>query len=145
MLFQPDHIVKIENGKKTVTRRLWKRWHVKIGGTYPAQKYMYQPRAECPLIHCEDRYLQPLGDMTEEDADKEGGYTLEEYRNLWEEINGVPFLNRQVVYVIEFQYAGPGSEGVGGSLKKSKLSNDLKARKINKQTELLDFPAHDPN
>ena len=104
MLFQKDHIKLIKRGEKVVTRRRWKRWHAKVNGVYPCQVKMYQSKKECPLIKCIKRYEQKLGDMTEDDALKEGGYTLKEYKELWRDINGVPFDEEEVVKVVEFEY-----------------------------------------
>lgn len=111
MLFQPEHIDKTRLGKKTETRRIWKSWHAKVGGVYPMQTKMYQPRVECPLIKCTNRYMQPLGEMTEENAKAEGGYTLEEYKAVWERINLIPWDDSMVVYVVVYKYFGEGRDG----------------------------------
>lgn len=47
-------------------------------------------------------YKQRLKEMTENDAEKEGGYTLEEFKEIWEKINKVWEPNLEV-YVIGFQ------------------------------------------
>lgn len=104
MLFKPEHIEMIKNGTKTVTRRIWKSWHVKVGRTYPAQIRMYQPRHGCPLILVTDRYIQSLGEMTEKDANKEGGYTLEQFIKRFEEITKNPWDPELEVYVVEFDF-----------------------------------------
>ena len=52
MLFKPYLVTEILAGRKTATRRDWKRPHAKVGGTYPVQAKMYQPRIECPIIEC---------------------------------------------------------------------------------------------
>lgn len=106
MLFKPEHIKMIEDGNKTATRRIWERWHIKVGGIYPAQVRMYQPKIECPLIRVNNRYLQALGDMTEKDADKEGGYTLNQFIKRFEEITKRTWEPELVVYVGEFEYVG---------------------------------------
>lgn len=104
MLFKPEHIRMILEGKKTATRRLWKRWAVKVEGVYPVQTQMFQTKEECDVfIRVTDRYKQELGEMTEEDAKKEGGYTLDEFKERWEEITGQEFDPEQVAYVIEFE------------------------------------------
>ncbi len=46
-------------------------------------------------------YLQRLGDMTEQDAWEEGGYTLEEYQKVWRISNGHYDPDVQV-YVVKF-------------------------------------------
>jgi len=103
MQFTPEHIEKIKRGEKTVTRRDWKRAMVKVGGVYPAQTQRYQRKSECDVFfRVIALYRQRLGDMTEEDAKKEGGYTLEEFEKVWKEINGWWDPNR-VVWVVEFE------------------------------------------
>ena len=54
------------------------------------------------VIEC---YQEPLGEMTDADAQKEGSYDLAGFREAWEAINGawVPGL---VVDVVEFEYVG---------------------------------------
>lgn len=76
--------------------------------TYYAKEYMYQPKAEARVwYHVARVYTQRLGDMTEEDARKEGGYTLEEFKKVWEEINETPWNPDEVVYVYEFERVEP--------------------------------------
>ena len=88
MLFKPEHVKLIETDFKTATRRIWKRPHAKVGGSYPVQTRMFQPKKECLyFIRPIKIYRQRLGDMTEKDADKEGGYTLDEFKDVWIEIN----------------------------------------------------------
>jgi len=54
-----------------------------------------------------DVYEQPLGEISEVDADREGGYTLAEFRETWEEINGEDSWDpTKEVWVVEFEYAG---------------------------------------
>lgn len=109
MLFKPHHIDMIRKGIKTATRRRWKRSHAKTGGTYAVQKKMYEPRVECPIIKANRVYVQRLGDMTEEDARKEGGYTMEQFKQIWLDVCGVPLDPNEAVHVVEFDYVGEGA------------------------------------
>lgn len=102
MLFKPYLVTEILAGRKTATRRDWKRPHAKVGGTYPVQARMYQPRSECPIIECTTFYRQALKDMTEADARAEGVEDLAEFKRIWTEING-EWIPEKVVYVIEFR------------------------------------------
>lgn len=105
-MFQPHHIELIAKGIKTATRRRHKRPMERVCGTYYAKEYMYQPKAEARVwYHVKRVYAQRLGDMTEEDARKEGGYTLGGFREIWEEINEVPWNPDEEVYVYEFERA----------------------------------------
>lgn len=105
MLFLSEHIEMIKNGTKTVTRRRWKRWAVKVGGVYACQTKMFQKKEDCEVfIRVTDRYYQPLRHMRPWDAHLEGGYSLEEFKELWEEITGEPWNPKDRVHVIEFEY-----------------------------------------
>lgn len=43
-----------------------------------------------------------LGDFTEEDAKREGGYTLDEFKNVWKTLHG-EWNDNEIVYVITFE------------------------------------------
>lgn len=112
MMFKKDHIKKIKNGTKTATRRKW-AWRMRKpdggrhnDGVYGAKTRIFQPLSKREVFYkVKSVYKQKLGDMTEEDADKEGGYNLLEFKVLWELMHGRgswhPWLT---VYVVEFEY-----------------------------------------
>lgn len=89
MLFKPHHIEMIKSGIKTETRRNWKRKMAKVGGTYPVQIKMFQPKIECELIKANYIFLQELGLMTEAEANREGGYTLSEFKEIFEHVSKI--------------------------------------------------------
>lgn len=107
MLFNPEHVKPILSGEKIQTRRVWKRCHAKVGGTYRAKLKMlsrdYFARLKVTGIRQER-----LGDISEADAKAEGGYTVESYRQEWIEINGT-WDPDQVVYVISFVMVALGT------------------------------------
>lgn len=109
MLFKPKHIDRIREGEKTVTRRDWAENYNRpsVGSVQMATTEMFQSDEECDCyIRILDVFQQPLGEMDDEDARKEGGYeSLEEFQVSWEEIVGEwdPVL---VVDVVEFEYVG---------------------------------------
>lgn len=103
MLFKPYHIDMIKSGIKTETRRNWKRKMAKKGGIYPVQTRMFQPKKECELIKAKYVFQQRLGDMTEEEAQREGGYTLSQFKETFEKINGF-WDDDLVVYVVGFEH-----------------------------------------
>lgn len=108
MLFQKEHIEQIRNGEKTVTRRDWRRRQAREGGVYIASTEMFTSHEEADCyIQVTDVYQEQLGEMDDRDAEKEGGYTLEEFQRLWEYINGEPWDPEKEVYVVEFEYVGP--------------------------------------
>lgn len=107
MLFKPEHIGMIEKDIKTATRRDWEKPMAKVGGVYRTKTNLMS-RDYYQVIEVKKMYLQRLGDMTEEDAQKEGGYTLKKFRDIWIEINGF-WSDDFVVTVIEFKYAARGN------------------------------------
>lgn len=110
-MFQDHHIEQIRTGEKTATRRDWKRSQVKEGGVYmatPIEMGLFAGHDDCDCyIRVGSVYEQPLGEMIEEDAKKEGGYTLEEFEQAWREINGEDSWDpEKEVTVVEFEYVG---------------------------------------
>lgn len=107
MLFKDFHWYPMFLGVKTYTRRLWVKPKVKIGGKYDVtHKMMYHPEDVVGYIHVSEIYKQPLRMMTEEEAYKEGGYTVETYRKVLCEIARDDWENLQyaVPYVIKFTF-----------------------------------------
>ena len=60
------------------------------------------------IIKATKIYKQRLGDMTEQDAWHEGGYTLKEYKDVWRDING-EWDDEQIVTVVAFSKVGKGN------------------------------------
>ena len=110
MLFRPEHIQMILNGTKTETRRDWKRRMAKVGGEYKVKKTMLS-KEYYATIKCTTLFRQRLGDMTEQDAQAEGGYTLKEYKQVFKDIYGF-WDDNKVLYVIRFEYVGKGNTPV---------------------------------
>lgn len=110
MLFKPRHIELIREGVKTATRRDWKDQYARPneGSIVMAVPEMFATDDECDCyIRVESIYQQPLGEMTQADAVKEGGYTLRGFRDEWEQINGADsWSDDLVVDVVEFEYVG---------------------------------------
>jgi hypothetical protein len=105
MLFKPEHIKMIKEGKKTQTRRNWKRRMVKKDGIYKVKTQMLSKEYHCK-IKVKDVYKQRLKDIGFCDAVKEGGYSVEEYKEVWERING-SWDDNMEVYVIDFELYNP--------------------------------------
>lgn len=103
MLFSPEHIDMIDREEKTVSRRMWKRKMVKVGGIYATQTKRYQKKSEARVfIEVTGLYEQPLREMTEEDCLKEGGYTPEQFKQVWINIYG-EWNDDDVPWVVEFK------------------------------------------
>ena len=106
MLFKPEHVDMILAGKKTQTRRAWKRPMAKIGGVYRVKTKMLSKEYHC-LIEVVAIRKEKLKLITEADAKLEGYGTVWQYITVWELING-SWDGNQEVYVIDFRVNGGG-------------------------------------
>ena len=75
VIFQPENIQKILEGKKTQTRRLGK-YQLKVGRVYGIKDRWFAKATA--YVRITRRFKQRLGDISTEDLQKEG------YRNIWE-------------------------------------------------------------
>lgn len=87
MLFKPEHKQMILEGKKTATRRVWKKPRVKVGGIYKCKTKMLSKDyfAKIKVLRL---YKQKLYAMKNKDAIKEGYSNLKEFEKVWIKING---------------------------------------------------------
>ena len=85
LIFKRDHIEQILQGIKTQTRRMHKR-PLKAGRIYDIKKDWYHSTGiKIKIIKA---YAQRLDDISKEEALAEGGYTVEEFKEVWRRING---------------------------------------------------------
>lgn len=91
----------ILSGKKTATRRVWKRPMVKVGGIYKA-KLKRLSKDYFAKIKVTKLFKQRLGDMWSEDWLKEGYKSRFDFVDVWVQING-NYSSFLEVYVIEFE------------------------------------------
>lgn len=107
MLFKPYHVYPVvtdeETYQKTESRRIWTKPRVTIGSIQPAMTKMLVKSSRFAEIEILELYEQALEEMTEDNARREGGYTLEMFKFLWQRINKVPFNPKTVVWVIVFR------------------------------------------
>ncbi len=106
ILFKKFHIEPIKAGTKISTRRKGKkRWREgSIHQCYTKLPFSKGGAIPFAPVRIERVYEQSLGEMTEQDAKKEGGYTLDEFRKRWAEMHG--FWNpTETVWVVEFHLA----------------------------------------
>ncbi len=82
--------VKKQTSRKAKDPRLQKGVRVRAQVTYFAD------------LEIEDVYRKKLGEFNEEDARREGGYTLEEFKEVWKKLHG-KWDDRESVYVIKFR------------------------------------------
>jgi len=99
LIFKREHLELILEGVKTQTRRRHKRL-LKAGKIYDIKKDWYHSTGH--KIKITKVYRQRLGDITPEEAQDEGGYTIEEFKDVWRRISGAWDPNEFVV-VYEFK------------------------------------------
>lgn len=93
--FMPVHVEPIRKGIKTQTSRKGLDPRIRIGAKIEA----YTKFAELRVV---DLARKKLGDFTEEDAEREGGYTLEEFRRAWKKLHG-EWNPNETVNVVKFK------------------------------------------
>lgn len=93
--FSWKHAHNIVNGIKTQTSRKAKNPGLKIGKMARGSVTGF---ADLQII---DIYRKRLGDFDEEDARREGGYTLDEFKEVWKSLHG-EWNPDESVYVIRF-------------------------------------------
>lgn len=101
ILFKEYHIKLILDGTKTQTRRVWKDQRMKVGSIHQIKTSFFNTDFFAKILITGVR-KERLGDITEEDARKEGGYSVEQYKKVWETINGL-WQDDLKVYVIDFR------------------------------------------
>lgn len=101
MLFKPEHVGLILSGRKTQTRRVWKKSRARVGAVHKAKTALFSPD-HFALIRITGLRRERLGDITLEDVRREGYDTLEEFKEVWVRINKTwdPELE---VYVVSFE------------------------------------------
>lgn len=107
MLFKPEHEEMILEGRKTVTRRMWKKPMVKVGGIYKCKKIMLS-KDYFAKIKVTQLLKQKLKYMDEGDALKEGYHSLDAFQDIWVKING-NWNQEAEPYVIEFVLVEKGN------------------------------------
>lgn len=110
IVFTDDHIEQIKNGDKTQTRRDWKDNFCRPteGDVMAITTGLFVPNDEASgfIRLTEDVRKQRLGDMTDEEARREGDYeSVEEFKKAWIDINGEWDPDNEVD-VVTFQYMG---------------------------------------
>ena len=103
LLFKKPMLPKIHDGTKTATRRPI-RPMVKEGGKYRLKTDLF--KAHPDSIQVDRLYQQPLGEMTQADAQMEGYQTLQEFQEVWASLFKT-YDPKQTFWVVEFRYVGP--------------------------------------
>lgn len=102
LLFKPEHIELMKKGIKTHTRRLWKKPRAKKGSIHQVKLRLFE-NGNHGFVRIKDIWKEMLLDISEEDAQKEGGYTREQFLIRWFEINRKSPENPEV-HVLELEY-----------------------------------------
>ncbi len=95
--FSRNHAEQVTKGNKTQTTRKSKDPKLQKGTIVRTQVTHYSD------IEVSDILRKKLGDFTEEDAQREGGYSLEEFKEVWINLHG-SWNPEESVYVIRFKY-----------------------------------------
>lgn len=104
MLFKPEHVPMILSGRKTETRRDWKRPMVRVGGVYKCKLKLFSK--DCfTKIKVVALWLEELGEITQESIYAEGYDSLSEIKDVWERING-EWNPELLVWVVKFRLEG---------------------------------------
>jgi len=96
--FSKAHSDSILKGIKTQTSRKTKDPRLQEGVTVRAQVTHFAD------LEVSGVYRKKLGDFDEEDAKREGGYTLDEFKQVWKTLHG-EWNPNESVYIIQFKLA----------------------------------------
>jgi hypothetical protein len=119
MMFADEHLELIRAGEKTETRRDWSdEYHPPREGSIqmatPASEGPFVSHEECSCyIRVREVYQERLDAMTDLNFEREGGYSREEFIDLWRDLHGEWNPSQQVT-VVRFEYVGderPTDEG----------------------------------
>ncbi|MBI4218840.1 MAG: ASCH domain-containing protein [Chloroflexi bacterium] len=100
LLFKPWNVENVLSGRKTQTRRLWKRSRVKEGSRQKCVTRLFgEPFATVRVLRV---WQEPLGAISEADARAEGFESRDQFLKAFEEINGRTD-PRTHVWAVEFR------------------------------------------
>ncbi|MBT5319298.1 MAG: ASCH domain-containing protein [Chloroflexi bacterium] len=100
ILFKPEHVEMVLVGRKTQTRRLWKRRRMLPGSTHQARTRLFgEPFA---LLSVQRVWQEAIGEVSDENANAEGYSSRDDFLAAFTRINGdVP--PDEVVWCVEFK------------------------------------------
>jgi hypothetical protein len=101
MLFKPEHVGLILSGRKTQTRRVWKKARAKVGSVHKAKTTLFS-RDYFALIRITEVRKERLGDISLEDVRREGYDTLGAFKEEWIRINRTWEPDKEV-YLVSFE------------------------------------------
>lgn len=101
LLFKPEHVQLILEGRKSETRRLWKRRRARPLALHWCTTKLYDKAARFCRVRIVSCTRQALGCITDEGARREGYASRELFLAAFERINGATPLET-IVYVVRF-------------------------------------------
>ena len=105
LLFQKSMIPRILDGIKTQTRRPLEENNIKVGDVLPLRAPWSQKTYG--LIEIVRVYEQPIGEISQEEVEREGFQSLAEFKKTWGRIYGQTN-GREVVRVLVFRVVSGG-------------------------------------
>ena len=105
LLFKEAHKVLILDGRKTQTRRMWKRRRTLPGSLHYAQTRMLDSSSRFAVLRIGRGCQERLWDISAADADAEGYPTQTAYLEAFARINKCKFADtlRLTVWAVEFK------------------------------------------
>jgi|GEM_PF-1200293 len=104
LLFPPGDVKLVQYCAKTVTVRPLRRTRMRAGSVYDAKLSVVSDRAFARLL-VTDVYRRRLGQLTDEEAARDGAGSLDEFRRRWAAAYG-RWDPSEIVRVIEFRPLG---------------------------------------
>ena len=104
LLFKPKHISLIQKGWKNVSRRMWDKPRANVGSYHQIKTKIFT-KDHHGYIQIKRLYRERLLTITEDHAQREGGYTREQYIALFHDIYPCAG-NNPMLWVVEFEYVG---------------------------------------
>lgn len=113
LLFRPQHVRPILEGRKTQTRRLWPAGcRVKVGSLHWATTKMLDKRARFARLRIARVWQQNLGDVSDDEGRAEGYRDRGEFFGAFASINGLQVIEAGLrVWAVEFEIVRDSSEG----------------------------------
>jgi len=101
ILFKPEHVEPILRGEKTQTRRIGRcRW--RPGSIHQAKTSLKKGSKPFALLRIVSVRQERLGDISEDDAKKEGYSSVEAYKEVFKRIYGW-WDENELVWVVDFE------------------------------------------
>ncbi len=102
ILFKPEHVDMILSGRKTQTRRIWKKPRAKVGAVHLAKTKMLS-REYFAKLRILDVYREFPSDISDDDARAEGYDDASAYSAAFCRINHLSAIPDKTVFVVKFE------------------------------------------